>query len=306
MLKLRIFNTLKFFDLQDTPLTLLELHKFLLSEKEILLSHVDTKWEVVGGVRENLQESKLLEVLSALQNELRNEVEEKYGYYCLKGRSKIIEQRLDNYFYGFKREKIIKRYLGFVRHIPFIRAVAIGGSQALGQQKENSDIDLLIFTDSRFMWLGRTLVSLYFQILGVRRYKNKTKNRFCLNHYLARPKAVDREKNLYKAMEYVRLRPVFGENVVAEFQQNNMQWLGIFSPNFKPKVWPLGPQSFFQRFLEKLLSNSFGLGVENFLKRVETSRIKQDSYTFILPDELSFHPESRHVQLLNNFFTTLL
>lgn len=129
-------------------------------------------------------------VLSALNNELTGQVECYNGYYCLPGRSEIIKNRLNNYFYGFGREKRIKRYMWFLRHIPFVRGVAIGGSQALGQQKQASDIDLLIITDQKFMWLARTLASIYFQIFGVRRYKNNTQNRFCLNHYLAAPKCL--------------------------------------------------------------------------------------------------------------------
>ena len=35
MLKERILSTLKFFDLQDYPVTLLELHKFLLADVQV-------------------------------------------------------------------------------------------------------------------------------------------------------------------------------------------------------------------------------------------------------------------------------
>ncbi|MBL8029833.1 MAG: nucleotidyltransferase domain-containing protein [Candidatus Doudnabacteria bacterium] len=302
MLNQRILNTLKFFDLQDTPLTLFELHKFLLGDKELLVQVIDSQHEVVGEIQSFSSKTKLFDVMISLQTELLSQVEQKHGHYCLKGREKIIEQRLENYFYGFKREKMIRRYLNFLNFIPFVRGVAIGGSQALGQQKENSDIDLLIFTEKGFIWLARTLVSLYFQIFGVRRYKLKTKNRFCLNHYLARPKTVDREKNLYKAMEYARLRPVVGERVVAEFQNNNFGWIRLFFPNFQAAETVYGAPKVAQKFIEKLLTNRFGKWLENFLKRVEISSIKQDRFTFITSDELSFHPESRHVQLLDKFF----
>jgi hypothetical protein len=106
--------------------------------------------------------------------------------------------------------------------------VALGGSQALGQPKKFSDIDLFIVVKPGFLWLVRTMVSLYFQILGLRRHGKNVANRFCLNHYVAEQKVVDRERNLYKAMEYVRLRPLIYPQGLVEFLQVNAEWIKVF------------------------------------------------------------------------------
>lgn len=283
------------------PLTLFELHKFLLEDKEEIKNFLDGEFEVATPSAPS-SPVNLEIVLSTLDNELMGEVECYNGYYCLPGRSEIVKNRLNNYFYGFKREQRVKKYLWFLRHIPFVRGVAIGGSQALGQQKQGSDIDLLIITDQKFMWLARTLVSVYFQIFGVRRYRKNTQNRFCLNHYLAAPKTLDRERNLYKAMEYLRLRPVIYSKNISQFQKNNLSWIKLFFPNAQPASTVDNKQSSVQYYLEKFFNNNFGRKLETWLKKVEIKRIKQDKYTFITQDELSFHPESRHNQLLANFF----
>lgn len=308
MLEQRIISTLRFFDLQDTPLTLLELHKFLLNDLQNIKSGVDAEFEFLDNQNFSSEsqagkaQAGMDEIIFAVDNGLNGQVESKNGYYCLPGRANIIDSRLENYLYGFGREKRIKRYAGFLRHIPFVRGAGLGGSQALGQQKSNSDIDLLIITGPKFMWLARTLVSFYFQIFGVRRHQKITANRFCLNHYLARPKKVDRERNLYKAMEYARLRPLVYSQNIAGFQKNNLDWISFFFPNFNPPEFGGQQQPGLQKNLEKLFLNSFGRRLENWLLKIETRRIKQDRYTFITADELSFHPDSRHGQLLQNFF----
>jgi hypothetical protein len=303
MLKQRILSTLHFFDLQEMPLTLFELEKFLLGDIDKIKNQLSANWEVAQTTPNNPEATLGLdEILTCLVEECAGQVEEYLGYYFLPGREDLVKKRLDNYYFGIFRERRINRYLGFLRHMPFIRGVAIGGSQALGVQKAGSDIDLLIITAPRFLWLTRTLVSIYFQIVGLRRHGNAIANRFCLNHYLAMPKAVDREKNLYKAMEYLRLRPkVYPQNVIT-FQKNNSSWLKLFFPNAGYDNNFFEDESRFQALIEKLFNNSFGRGLDKLLKFFEKPRIKQDEFTFVLEDELSFHPHSQHPALLERFF----
>lgn len=232
------------------------------------------------------------------------EIQNTLGYYHLSGRQGIAQKRWENYFYGVERERLIRKFLPFLRHLPFIRGVAVGGSQSLGQQREDSDIDLFIATEEGFLWLTRTLVSVYLQIFGLRRHGRKIKNRFCLNHYVSGPKLVDREKNLYKAMEYLRLRPIIYPQVISEFLEKNKAWILIYFPNFYIDQ-ALKPQSFSQKILEPFFRNPLGSLLEKCLGLIQKLKIRQDEFTFVLPDELSFHPHSQHRALLNKFFTAL-
>jgi hypothetical protein len=152
------------------------------------------------------------------------------------------------------------------------------------------------------MWLARTWVTMYFQILGNRRHGNKIANRFCLNHYLAKPKAVEREKNLYKAMEYGRLRPLVYPQTIQEFQKQNAAWIQTFFPNWEIKKQPDQEQSWLQKILESLFTNKFGQWLEQRLQDWQIRRIKQGEFIFVTTDELSFHPESKHENLLREFF----
>jgi predicted nucleotidyltransferase len=302
MLKDRITDTLKFFDLQNWPLTLVELHRFLIADMEALKAKLDSKWELRPGAGGNGEDVPLDKVLLSLDSDCRNFVSEVKGFYCVKGREKIIHDRIKNYAFGLRREKLIKKYTGMLRHVPFVRGVALGGSQAMGNQKEDSDIDLLIITDKKFLFLGRLFVTLYFQLTGKRRHGKLIVNRFCLNHYLSWPKPLTNYQNLYTAMEYGRLRPlVYGQSIF-QYQKNNEPWIRQFFPSWQPAQLGDEGQSKCQKAAEMFLNNPLGLSLEKIIGKLQLAKIENQEFIVVLPDELSFHPDSKQQYLLEPFF----
>ena len=302
MLAQRIIDTLRFFDLQNLPLTAYEIHKFLLPDKSLLKSKLDERYELdeFPPVTAPVHLDTILTQLYILTRE--QAIACLKGHYCLLGREQIIQDRLRNYLYGVRREKLIRRYLKPARHIPFVRGVAIAGSQALGQQRSTSDIDLLIITDSKYMWTARTLLSAWFHLFGVRRHGKKITNRFCLNHYLADPKELSSERNLYTAMEYAKLRPVIYPHRIVKFQKANKEWLKQFFPNIEFGAIPVKQTSGLQVLLEKVFTNSFGQWLEKRLGNWQRKRINQDNFVFVRPNELRFHPDSKQASLLKGYF----
>jgi len=339
MLKDRILSTLRFFDLQDYPVTLLELHKFLLADVEQLKRRINTQWELIDDNNNHNDRVGIDAVAKCLDSECQNEVEQKNGFYCLKGRSGIIHRRLANYIYGIKRERRIRRFVGGLRHLPFVRGAALAGSQAQGVQKPDSDIDLLIIVEPEFLWLARTAVTAYFQSLGLRRHSKKIADRFCLNHYLVGVKTITELRNLYTAWEYAKLRPLVNGGAIAEFQEKNCAWIEEFFPNFQlPPAPSLDPSSradesarygarkrgrlppslklrrtsrgiadadktsSLQKYLERMLSGKFGHWLETKLKNRQLPKIRREEFILVLDDELSFHPQSKQRELLARFF----
>lgn len=302
MLEHRIVATLQFFNLQELPLTQFEIYKYLLAEPENMVRAVDEHFElkeapVLAG---RVALSEIIACLAELKQQ--GKVEEKNGYYTLPGRISLVGLRLGNYGNGIVRERRVRRFLTLARVLPFIRGIALAGSQPLGQQRPGSDIDLFIITDEKFMWTARTFLTIYFQVLGMRRHGKKIANRFCLNHYLARPRVVDAEKNLYKAMEYLKLRPVVYEPAIVAFQRANKSWMNVFFPNCNFPEPPKTPQSKTQKSLERLYIGLGGKAIEKKLGSWQLRRIRQDKFIFVRADELSFHPESKHEALLSGFF----
>lgn len=304
MLDTRILNTLRFFDLQEMPLTLFELHKFLISDLHNLKLHQSENFELrdFSFPKTPVSLSVGEKVLQALLAE--NKIDEYLGYYFLPGRKEIVQRRLTNYYYGIYRERLIKRYVRFLRFLPFVRGVALAGSQALGQEKPTSDIDLFIITDAKFMWTARTLVSLYFHMVKKRRHGKYIANRFCLNHYVAGEKMLSEGRNLYAASEYVKLRPLLNSKALYNFKKNNLFWLEKFFPNFSiyENLEIISPDSVLQLLIEKLFQNNLGILLENYLKTIQKKRIHTDQYVRVSEDELSFHPHSKQEKLLLDFF----
>ena len=262
---------------------------------------LDKNWEL-EKIPELAEITQASEILECLENEMADSVSSRSGFYCLKGREEIVSLRLRNYLNGIKREKKIRKHVKFLRHLPFIRGIALAGSQAMGEQKLDSDIDLLVITENKYLWLTRTLITTYFQFLGARRHGEKISNRFCLNHYLVGPKTMNELRNLYTAWEYAKLRPLVYYEATTQFQSANANWIKAFFPNFNPQAILSEPQSSAQRLLEKLFKNNFGLFLEEKLKNWQLPKIRQEKFIVVQPDELSFHPNSKQQLLLDRFF----
>lgn len=305
MLQDRILDTVKFFNSQELPVTAFEIYKYLIPSKSQLESVLDESYELknetnvvsMASVDTVIAELDLL-VASSL-------IERKNGYYCLPTKAHLIDWRLRNYTHGIIREKLINRYIPVLQFMPFVRGVALNGSQALGRQSKESDIDLFIITDSNFLWTARTFVTFALQILGARRHGAKIADRFCLNHYLASPKSLDRRKNLYTAFEYAKLRPLVYSQTVLEFKKNNLLWISQFFSNidrFNQAADSKTKKSKIQALLEKIFNNQFGLKLESMLETIQSKRIRLEKYIVVEKDELSFHPQSKERALLQNFF----
>lgn len=302
MLKERILATLKFFDLFNYPLTLLEMRSFLLADPRAMLPMLDDRYELMEGVYAPVKPISIFEVLSCLEKECGGLLETRYGFYALAGRGEIITRRWQNYSHGFRRERLIKRYIGWIKNIPFVRGVGLAGSQAMGLAKQDSDIDLLLLARPGRLWLARLLVTIYFQLTGRRRYGSKVADRFCLNHYLAAGHTVAFDRNLYTAAEYLKLRPLVFSAALAEFQNSCAGWIKVFFPNASfPR--PAGDSSVpAQAILEKLLSGRFGAMLERAAKKIQHRRIGIGEFIAASDEELSFHPNNRKQELFRRFF----
>lgn len=310
MVEQRILATLKFFDLQGVPLTLFELHKFLIMDLDSIRARLNERFELVeGGMFTGAPEDRESISLGGISLQLDSVVRQghvatRQGYYFLPGRESIVKERLQNYRYGIVRERLIRRFVPFLRHVPFVRGVAVGGSQAMGQQTAASDIDLFIITDSDFLWIARTAVTTYFQIIGRRRHGKYIANRFCLNHYIAGPRTVEDERDPYNAMEYLRLRAVVYPATISKFLAHNRGWVKMFYPEFVDKPAADNEQSPVQHFWELLFKNGFGNWLNRRLGHWQLERIKKGEHAVATDRELSFHSRDRKYKLLGEFFGT--
>lgn len=301
-----VLKTVKYFDVQDHALTLLEITKYLIrADQQEQPPKEQPHAQPAEGARvaQAADVADAWQILQCIEKELSCSLEQKHGFYFLKGRSGLALRRLQNNFYATARLKLAKKYLSLARHLPFISAVALTGSEAISSSKQGSDIDLLVLTTKHRMFLGRIFISVYFQVLGLRRHGSFIENRFCLNHYIQEGKILKSDQNLYTAVEYISLIPFFGADSIYDFQQKNIAWVKKYlaQPNIVKYKTP--PPSRFKRFVERIFSNSFGDFLESVAGKLQYKKIKIQEYITVENDELSFHPGSKGQMVLAKFMS---
>lgn len=281
MLAQQILKTLKYFDLQNHPLTLLEIHKYLLADKG--------------------NQATPFEILTILETDLKDQVQTSNGFYYLPGRAEISEQRLKNNLFATKRLKRTKKYLSKIKYIPFIAGLALGGSEAITNSREGSDIDIFVLTKPNRIWLARLFLSAFFQIFGVRRHGRKTANRFCLNHYIEQGKRLNREQHIYSAVEYTSLIPYYGAEEIYQFQQANLFWMKEYLAQPQLVKYTTPKASKIKHFLEWALDNKAGDLLEKISGKLQTKKIHLQDSIVLEKDELAFHPGNKGRQVMSKF-----
>lgn len=279
-----ILKTLTFFNVQGLPLTLMEIKAYLL--------------------RGDFREVTLGQIKAALEGELLSRIKTDGVFYFLSESPHLPAQRRKRYRISLTRFRKARRILYPLRFFPFVRGVAISGSQAILNSREESDIDLFIIAAKNRIWLARMLVTLYLQLFGQRRYDQHTQNRFCLNHYIDENVDITRDRNVYTAMLYSSFLPVFGNRFFTRFYKRN-QWVKDFlqDPVFEQSNHFFGfKKSRWQRFFEIIWEITLLAPILNWVSGwYQKGRIKPQDYVYVSDTELSFHPDSKGQQILARF-----
>ncbi|MEK7584295.1 MAG: nucleotidyltransferase domain-containing protein [Patescibacteria group bacterium] len=163
-----IVRTIAYFDILEYPLTQTEVWKWLhrpeLTENERSLSKV----------REALEQSRALaEVLSLTE-----------AFYTLRGREHLVPVRkMRNLNVDRQIQKVV-RMTKLMRLIPSVKMIAIYSSLAIGNVKEQSDIDLFIVAKKNQIWWTRFLIVGLLKLLRQRPTAQVTRDKLCLSFYV--------------------------------------------------------------------------------------------------------------------------
>ena len=214
-LQTAITKTLAYSDIFDYPLTLEEIHRYLIGYKtstQSLKKFVTTS---------NLKQYK--------------------DYYYLPGRKKIVSNRLKRAKTSIEKIIYAKSIASKLRFIPTIRAIYITGALAMNNSETNDDIDLMIITSPNTLWTTRLMVNSLLDTFNLRRkpiYPERSRrathsNKICLNLWLDQSALTISKpnRNLYVAHEVAQALPIFDKQEVhRQFLQQN-RWINKFLPN---------------------------------------------------------------------------
>lgn len=292
--KKAIIETILYYDLLQRPLTPLEVFKYSSGKG---------------------QRFSFFELQTALaDNPL---LEKKKGLYFLKGKDELVLERERRTKLAQVKWRKLKNALRFLSFIPFIEMVAVTGSMTAYNTKKQSDFDLLITCRQGRLWLTRIFVTLVSGVIDKRRHGQKTKDRLCLNCYLAHDGLEISEEakthNFHSAQEYGRLIPVFeNKQGLYEFFVSKNKWLAEFLNNFpwpKENLYKIEQNPFCGKvagFFEWVLGGKAGDWLERISGKMQLERINEKNENlpsdqiYVSSRSLIFHPQSKSFELMAN------
>ena len=198
-----ILRTVAYGDVFDYPMTVIEIHRYLVGLPADLKS-----------IRDLLAETGHSNQQLSLSGE----------YICLSGREALEGVRR-------QRERISRQLWPRARHygrliasLPFIRMVAVTGSLAVDNPEAQGDIDYLLITAPGRVWLCRALAIL------VVRWASLHGDRLCPNYVLSADHLESSQEDLYNAHELAQMVPLAGMQTYFKMRRIN-HWTSEFLPN---------------------------------------------------------------------------
>lgn len=193
-----ILQTLIYADIFDYCLTSEELYQYLIINKPLTFSAF----------------RKVLSRIIANDGRINTNK----SYYFLEGRKATVSLRQKREKWSQEKEKIALRIGGWFKLIPWVKMVGITGALAMANADEDDDIDLIVVTAEKRLWLTRFLAVLFTEILGVRRRPNgkNIKDKICLNMFLDEEHLAvpEKERNLFTSHEVCQVKLVWDKDYI--------------------------------------------------------------------------------------------
>ncbi|MDD5147353.1 MAG: hypothetical protein PHV63_02290 [Candidatus Daviesbacteria bacterium] len=209
-----ILKTLAYADIFDYPLSLREIHKWLIGRKATLRQIEKAVGELVQSARCKAQG----------------------GYYFLPrkpglvGKRKRREKQSASYF---QKAKILCQIL---KLIPWIKLVGVSGALAMKNAGKSDDIDLLIVTSKNRLWISRLLALGLLSLTGQRRKVGekgrKIAGKLCINILLEEDRLEQQSKDIFVAHEVLQMKVLWQRGGIYSKYLEDNEWAFKFLPNW--------------------------------------------------------------------------
>jgi hypothetical protein len=221
----------------DYPMTSFEIWKYLFQ-----LEKKDSK-------DQSGSDMSLPLIAEELEGEkLKKIIEEYHGFFFLKGRKSLVDQRINRNKISESKIRILLKVTKILRFVPYVRMIAVTGRMAMKNAEEKSDLAV--------------------HLMGKRRYRGKIANRVCLNYFITTNSLEISMKDMYSSSEYYFMLPLFGKETFRKFQKDN-RWISEYKANYQEtsadnlktieddflsaKIRYIGEKIFTFNFIEKIL-----------------------------------------------------
>lgn len=215
--------------------------------------------------------------------------------------------------------KKVRRYIGILQIVPFVRMISVCNNLAFGNVDEKSDIDLFVIAKKGRLFIVRSFVTFILHIFGVRRHGDKVAGRFCLSFFVddtyldLSPIAINHD--IYLAFWIKSMKPVIDDGVSGKFLDAN-QWAAEYferKSDFEMDLTKVFNGNWFtlssRRIFEFVFNGKFGDFVERKLRTWQQKRARDKSNdasenaSLVIDDHiLKFHNIDRRRKYRNMWF----
>jgi hypothetical protein len=237
-----VLATVLYGDLFDHPLTVDEIHRYLVG--------------VACPDRRELERA-----VEALDGRYLGSGE---GFVFWRGREAMIEVRRRRTRLAAERWPPARRFARWLGWVPFLRMVAVCGSQAVDNGDDDGDVDLFLITEPGRLWLVQSMT------MVLRRFGRLLGIDVCPNYLLTTGALEIEERSLYAAREAAQAVPLWGLSAYARFREAN-RWIDGFLPQLAIGQRPVPeprPRHLLTALLERLLGGRAGDLADRAVHRV--------------------------------------
>ena len=255
LLERAILETLAYSDIFDYPLTLTEIYKYL----------------IISATMEEI-ENCIVKM---------NQVNFKNNFYFLTGRDEIVGTRQ---LREKKSRKILKRAILYGKILgvfPFVRMVGLTGSLAMLNLSQEIDMDFMLITQPKRLWLARAFAVTFGRIM---RFAG---DRICVNLLLSKNTLLWKEHDLYSAREICQMIPIVGFDAYYDFRVANL-WTQEVLPNVPMTKNESMQISWLPKIFEFPFLGKFGDLLEKWVMTFQLNIISKNAGN---SDESNFSPD---------------
>lgn len=258
-LEAAILRTVLYADVFDAPMTVPEIHHFLIHDGPVSL----------GDVQQTLDTSAHLQSALVRCN----------GYLALQGRDALFPLREQREAASETLWPQAVRYGRWLARLPFVRMVGLTGALAVhNPSDQQDDLDYMIVTVPGRVWTARA-----FAVLLVRLARLWGVD-LCPNYVVAEDALEQGQHTLFMAHQVAQVVPIYGQALYDRLRSAN-RWASRFLPNAQQALYPAGAQppgrvwGFYKRALEVLLGGRPGDMLERWERERKLRRFARQMQT---------------------------
>lgn len=273
-----VLRTLLYSDLFDYPLRKEEIWNYLIAESPINVENFSRQFK-------------------------DKRIQEKNGFYFVKGREEILKIREQREKESLKKIKKAQKIAFILSLIPTVELIGVSGSLSLKNSDKEEDIDFFIITSKDSLWITRFFLVSFLKLFGLSRKKKskKVENKFCLNMFLSfnNMQLPKNKRNLFLAHEIAQLLPIAnkGKTYQSFMKQNN--WTQAFLPNVKKRqvILQKKENKFLKSIFKKLDTYFFEIQLKIMSKDITVEEVSKTT--------AAFHPIDQGSLIMRKYNTQL-